>query len=389
MQPDVAVQRTVTVDVINDIDAFSRLRADWDDVLKTSDAACPFLTWEWMHAWWMHLAGRRELHLVVARSGDRVVAIAPLFVSRSSIPWVSRLEFMGLECAGADYLDVICRPGYEQDSLEAIADCVCRRRRSVRLDHVPASTGLARAMSSRLSDGGWMPVESRVGCCPFAVLSGHSWSTYLGSLAVSHQARFRRYLNTLRRKFVVRFDRATDDDGRKEALAALIAFHDDRWGSRGGSTAFQTAALRAFHADVSSRALNAGWLRLSVLRLDDVPAAVTYCFSHNGRFYLYQHGFNRNYRRYSVGLVALGLTIQTAIEEGAVEFDLLFGTEPYKWLWAADAHPLARVDLFPPHAAGRLHRRTLEAERTMRRLARRLFPRKPWDSNNPRTGAGC
>jgi CelD/BcsL family acetyltransferase involved in cellulose biosynthesis len=133
--------------------------------------------------------------------------------------------------------------------------------------------------------------------------------------------------------------------------------------------------------------LDAGWLRLYVLRLNGEAAAVTYCFHYNGRFYLYQHGFNPRFWSYSVGVVVLGLTIQSAIEEGAAEFDMLYGDEPYKALWAPEMRQLERVDLYPPHLRGRLHRRTVDAERSVRLLARRMFPRKPCDSNAPPAGA--
>jgi CelD/BcsL family acetyltransferase involved in cellulose biosynthesis len=66
------------------------------------------------------------------------------------------------------------------------------------------------------------------------------------------------------------------------------------------------------------------------LRVNDEIAAVTYCFQANGRFYLYQHGFNPRFWQYSVGVVVLGLTIRSAIEEGDSEFDMLYGEEPYK-----------------------------------------------------------
>jgi len=126
-----------------------------------------------------------------------------------------------------------------------------------------------------------------------------------------------------------------------------------------------------------------------VLRLDDTPVAATYCFAYHGRFFFYQGAFDERYSEFSVGLVAMALTIRAAIEEGAREYDMLFGTESYKWLWVRDARPLDRIDVFPPHIGGRLHHRTVEAERTMRTLARRIFPRRPCDSNIPPAGVGC
>ena len=54
---------------------------------------------------------------------------------------------------------------------------------------------------------------------------------------------------------------------------------------------------------------------------------------YGGRFYFYQHGYDERYAAHSVGLVLMALTIRAAIDEGAHEFDMLWGTESYKSLW--------------------------------------------------------
>src|SRR5207249_1672355 len=80
--------------------------------------------------------------------------------------------------------------------------------------------------------------------------------------------------------------------------------------------------------------------------------AVTYVFADHNRFYFYQHGFDEGYSQHSVGLVLMGLTIQAAIEEGAFEFDMLWGNEPYKSLWAREERGLRQLHMFPPHLGG-------------------------------------
>jgi CelD/BcsL family acetyltransferase involved in cellulose biosynthesis len=302
---------------------------------------------------------------------------------------MTRLEFLGTGCAGSDYLDVITRRGDEAESLAAFAGFLQSNGRALHLDHLLKALSNAADLVEPLAAHGWTANAWPSGECPFAKLQGHTWDTYLDTLAASHRSRFRRYVNTLNKKFDVRLEQAVENTARQEALESLIRFHEQRWGGRGGSSAFKTASLRAFHHDVTARALDSGWLRLAMLRLDDAPAAVSYCFSYNHRVYLYQHGFDSRFRQFSVGLVMLGLTIKAAIEEGAAEFDMLYGLEPYKWLWAQEVRHLSRIDLFPPHIAGRLHHRTLEAERTVRTLARRIFPRRTCDSHATRAGAAC
>ena len=106
-------------------------------------------------------------------------------------------------------------------------------------------------------------------------------------------------MRTLEKKFDMRFETVTDETARRQALTKLFAFHDDRWGDRG--TAFHTGALRAFHLDVAQRAQKAGWLRLYALRLNDELVAVMYGFSFRGRFYFYQHGYDKRFQSHGLG----------------------------------------------------------------------------------------
>jgi CelD/BcsL family acetyltransferase involved in cellulose biosynthesis len=386
MQPEAAATAIPHVVVIDDVQEFSGLREEWQALLQASATDSPFLTWEWLHAWWTHLRGGRDLRLLTVRAADRLIGLAPLSISRRRLPWLSQLEFLGTGWAGSDYLDVIIRRDFEGRCLDAMTDSYRSQRRTLRLDHLPGERAHSASLADRLTASGWTAQTTRSGICPFARLTGHSWDSYMATLRPSHQTRYRRYLGTLNKKFTVSFEQATSEAQRHEALSALMTFHEQRWTPRGGSTAFQTPALRAFHHDATARMLLRGWLRLFVLRLNDKPAAVAYCFAYNGRFYLYQHGFDEQFRRYSVGLALLGLTIHAAIEEGASEFDMLYGDEPYKSLWARDIRPLERIELFPSHIGGRIHHHTVEAERSMRTLARRIFPRRPCDSNVPHAG---
>jgi len=55
-----------------------------------------------------------------------------------------------------------------------------------------------------------------------------------------------------------------------------------------------------------------------------------------------------------VGLVTMGLAIQSAIEEGLDEYDMLEGGESYKSHWAANSRDLVQVDAYPPGVSGQV-----------------------------------
>ena len=360
----------VSVQCITDAEAFAALREEWNELLLASASNNPFLTWEWLHTWWIHLGGSTALHLITVRQGNQLIAIAPLRLVSTALYWFSRLEFLATGHAGSDYLDLIVRRGREEDALEGIARYLQSRQLSVRLTHLPPAS-LGARLAQQLAATGWAGPVSPDGTCPIVTLAGHSFDSYLATLGSSHRANFRRRVRSLGQRFEVRFDRVTTDEERREALDALIAFHDRRW--REGSTAFSTPAVRDFQDAVTRRALECGWLRMYVLRLNGYAAAVMYGFSYAGRFYFYQHGFDNEYQTHSVGLVLMGLSIRAALEEGDGEFDMLWGVEPYKFLWARDARHLQRVELFPVHLGGTIHRRALQARRRVSKLARRVL----------------
>ena len=369
--PQAMPAHSIRVETIDTAWGLTTLRSQWNALLRASAADGPFLTWEWLHAWWTKLAGSSSLKVIAVRDGDELIAVAPFRVAPHAVPWFSRLEFLGTGHAGSDYLDLIVRSGREDEAIRAIARFLKAQRMTLRLDHVP-ETSLAARLGERLAADGWIASSTPDGVCPLIPLAGHTWDSLLATLGSAHRANVRRRLRGIEQQFRTRFELVTTEAARKSALEALAGFHDRRF-KNGGSSAFASPAVRAFQDEATRRALDHGWLRMYVLRLNDDIAAVMYGFFYNRQFYFYQHGFDDRFSRHSIGLVLMALTLRAAIDEGAQAFDLLWGTEAYKSLWAREARTLRRIQLFPPHAAGRIHRRAVEARRRIGRLARRVL----------------
>ena len=357
------------VGVIADAGEFRALRDEWNALLDATASWNPFLTWEWMSAWWTHLRAAATLNIVTVRANGQLIAVAPLMIVRRGLSMPARLEFIAVE-AGSDYLDLIVRQGHESAAVAALARWLDAQSLPLHLDHLPPGP-VSRALWHELAQAGWTAIEGTPDVCPFIDLAGHTWDSYLASIGSSHRANVRRRLRALEAAFSVRFDAVQLHDDRRGALEALFMFHDQRWVC-GGSTAFSTTPLRAFHHEVTRRALDQGWLRMYALWLDNTLAATMYGFARDGRFYFYQHGSHAAYGSYSLGLTLMALTVRAAINEGLREFDLLYGHEPYKKLWARHERPLGRLMLFPPRLAGRWLQRHTETRLAVRALAQRL-----------------
>jgi CelD/BcsL family acetyltransferase involved in cellulose biosynthesis len=360
----------VTIELIDSIDRFEAIRPEWSELLASSASESPFLTWEWLYAWWTHLGLDRRLAIVAVRNRERLIAIAPLCASRGRMPLMWRYELMGTGSAGSDYLDAIVRPGYEAKALNGLADFAQWKGIALQLVRLPQQSALAK-LAGPLAGNGWSVRTADDGHCPFIRLSGHTWDSFLSTIGPAHRATTRRRLRLLDKAFAMRFARVTDGAMRRDALAKLIEFHRVRFGTKG--TAFSTGTMCAFHLDATARLEDAGLLRLFTLHLNDELAGVLYGMAFKDRFYFYQHGYDARFQAHGIGRAVLDMSIRAAIEEGLVEFDLLYGGEAYKSAWTNERRPLERIEFFPAGLAGRAHRRVVETERTLRAVARRVI----------------
>ncbi len=361
-------------EVIEDPRRFAGLADEWRELLAASASNTLFLTWEWLHTWWTHLGQGRRLRLLTARQGGDLVALLPLW-QRSGLlpPLLPTLEFLGTGAAGSDYLDAIVKVGFEGEAEAALAERLAALRCALDLRQLPAASRAA-ALAGALGEAGFRVGESTTDVCPFIALAGHTFGSYLATLGSEHRYNFRRRLRNLERRTRFSFERVRDEAGRRQALPVLFRLHDRRWTPRGGSEAFENVRVRAFHDELSRLALERGWLRLFLLRVDGDPAAALYGFRHGRSFLFYQSGLDPRFARLSVGLVALGLAIESAIAEGASEFDLLHGDEAYKFLWARETRSLARLTVRPRGPAGFVDAGVAWARKAARRAAVRLLP---------------
>ena len=332
---------------------FSAMREEWNELVRSSRSDCLFLTWEWLSVWWAHLAENRELAIVTVRSGDLLIALAPMALQpRRPTRLLPEAEFLGSGFVGSDYLDVICRDGYEAEAAGILSAELTKWQVTFRWNNLRHRECEATRVASCFERLNWSVIETTTNVCPYIPLKEQTWETYLATMGSEHRYSLNRKSKRLNRDFSVRLEQASTPAQCLEGIDRLIELHNLRWQGRGASDAFHTAELIRFHQTIAPLAVERGWLRLFTLWLNDRPAASLYGFFYNGKFYFYQSGFHPDFEKQSVGLVVMGMAIRQAIAEGAEEFDFLHGDEPYKRHWAFEKRELSRLELYPPTGLG-------------------------------------
>jgi CelD/BcsL family acetyltransferase involved in cellulose biosynthesis len=366
---------SIDVEIIDTSEQFMQLRDEWNALLESSASNCIFLTHEWLSTWWKHLADQRRLLILTARDSGQLVGIMPLSERPAQ---VSRMmprsyEFVGSGIIGSDYLDMIASKGQEPEVACAFAQQLNRTGVIVQLSQLRSENCVVSLLAEYLKQDNWTVMDLKQNICPYIDLRGHTWDTYLSTVGSNLRKNVNRYIRNLPRDFEMRLLCAQSQAEAQLALEALIDLHHKRWGAKGESEAFQSASSIAFHREFADIAAEHGWLRILVLYLNETPAAALYGWFYGSVFYFYQSGFDPAYNRNSVGVATMALSIKTAMEEGATEYDFLHGDEEYKFHWTRQTRDLGRLELYPPLTRANIYRHAISLNRVARRMARRVL----------------
>jgi CelD/BcsL family acetyltransferase involved in cellulose biosynthesis len=365
----------MNIQTIRTFEEFLALRDEWNALLAESASDCVFLTHEWLSCWWNHLAEGRRLSIITARENGRLTGVMPLTERRAQ--WTRMtpraLEFIGSGVVGSDYLDAFALRGREATIARAFAEYLREQSMMLQLSQLRGETSMAAAIGACLQGDGWDAEESEINVCPYIDLAGRTWDAYVESLGPQVRKGIKRCLRHLPRDFNYNAECVRSPEDAERALDTLIELHRMRWGDR--SDAFRSAAFVAFHKEFVRLAAARGWLRIFILHLNGAPVASLYGMQYGKTFYFYQSGFDAAYSRHSVGVATMAVSIQNAIEEEAVEYDFLHGSEEYKFHWTSDKRALNRIELHPPHARAWAYKQAIGFNRAARQMARRMLDR--------------
>lgn len=342
----------LSIEKVSDIERFAALKDEWDSVLDNSNSASITLSWKWLYTWWQVFGEDRQLSILLARNGDRLVGIAPL--QERSVQYYGMISFKRLEflASGEDEADEICsekldfiiRAGFEEETMRAFFQYL--NGRGQHWDEM-----VLRNISESSPNLKFLTGEPSVSRQHSSVLE-KKMRAYL-SLPGDVQEFFNRQSSHLRRE--IRRDlklRATksiemkvveNTDELDDAFSVLRRLHEARWQPRGQPGVFQSEKFSRFHREIAPELMNEGRMKMFILVVDGVPVAAQQVFLEGNRASLYQSGFDIGESGLnSPGTLLRYLAIEWAIERGFTEWDFLKAAPgSYKFRW----HP-STADIF-------------------------------------------
>jgi CelD/BcsL family acetyltransferase involved in cellulose biosynthesis len=106
---------------------------------------------------------------------------------------------------------------------------------------------------------------------------------------------------------------------------------------------FMTPERESFFREVSAALAAGGTTRLRFLELDGKRVAASLSFVVRGVRYLYNSGYDPEYRELAVGLMNHAYGIKASIAEGLSVFDFMRGNEPYKYHLGGQDRVICRI----------------------------------------------
>ena len=156
-----------------------------------------------------------------------------------------------------------------------------------------------------------------------------SFEGYLALLGQKERHELRRKMRRAAEQLPELSFRLTCNEG--EFMRDIRSFLDLHRKSAPGKKKFMDDRMAAFFQEVAAGFLRAGMLRLAFLSSEGKDVAAAFQFRTRRSMFLYNSGYDPERRLAQPGLVLIARCIESAIEEGAVEYDFLRGTERYKY----------------------------------------------------------
>ncbi|MFX0135825.1 MAG: GNAT family N-acetyltransferase [Candidatus Hodarchaeota archaeon] len=325
------------VEVIKNESDFFNLRNSWSKLLKETRLNSIFVTWEWLFIWWKHYGYNKKLKIIIIKEDNKIIGIAPFVLSKNKFLGLitySKIEFMGLGEAYSEHLHFIIKPGKETLVLNSIIYYF--KQNSYKWDiirlYLDEQSNNINKIINLFKLNYYKVVSNISNVCPYIELP-ECWKLYYSSLSRNMKEHVRRKSNLLNRKFKIKFTIINDHNLVDKALNILIYLHQKRQKEKGKIGSFSSKQFINFHKDIFSVFISNSWLKFYLLEINNKPVACLYGYRYNHIFYYYQSGFDTNWAKYSVGTVLMAFCINDAISNKLKIFDLLTGSEIYKYKW--------------------------------------------------------
>ena len=314
---------TPASEVLTSVESFKAIGPEWDRLASVFTS--PLLTHDWFFSAAATLHRDDRLAIFLRKSGERIVAAAPMVECRRM--GLRRLEFIGSA--------TLCEPSgfvYERPTdLRLVLGDVLERRLPVQIDRV--CDPLLVAELTALHTDSVEVVRKSVAPIPWIRIAG-SWDDYYATISPKWRSAHRRAAKKAGAAGRVGFEfhkPGPDQFGR--LMGRFVDVEAQNWKGRRGTALRTNDSLHAFFQKYGMLASRRGILRLGVLRIGDDPVAGHFGVDYAGRHWVLKIGFDERFAACSPGILLMYKMLERAFDEKLDAFEFLGSNETWIRIW--------------------------------------------------------
>ena len=337
----------LSVERVTELSTFLALQPVWNKLCDEAGIDYPFLRYEWVRTWWECFGAEKELFVLLVKSGQEIIAIAPLMLSRGRMYGIKvrRLEFISnVHTPRFDFI-ITRQP---DDVYRAIWTYLvgCRTLWDVLvLSQLPAGSRTLDELPRLAAEERFLGGLWRSGNSPYVPLRG-TWDGYINGLHRKHRSNLRNRLKRLSRRGEVAVETIATIEHAASALTDGLLLEAAAWKGAAGTAICCRPEVRQFYTKLAERAAACGWLRLHFLTLDHQRIAFQYSMFCRNKLYLLKPGYDPAYAAYAPSSLLCYFVLRDAFAHGVAEHDFLGIAEPWKLEWTLETRPHACLFVF-------------------------------------------
>jgi CelD/BcsL family acetyltransferase involved in cellulose biosynthesis len=263
---------------VRTVDEFLKLEFTWNKMVTDCHLSI-FSNFEWLRIWWKHFGKNRKLLVLVAKENGQVLGIAPLMYSvYSKLKFnVGVIEF--ISAPQSDYNDFIIL-NKREECLQGFIDYlknIPERWNYVKLTNIPETSQNLKVIKQLFKKT--YPICKS----PYMTLP-KSYDEFFNSLGHNLRHNLRKNQKALSTAFKMEFLDCSSTESSEFGMQSLFELHQKRWINKGCSGFLASEDMKSFHIEVSRVFAEKKKLNLLVLKLSDVPVAVSYGFKDDAKF---------------------------------------------------------------------------------------------------------
>lgn len=280
------------------------------------------------------------LTLLIASTANGASALLPLCRGKG---YFARWRAIGPQEL-SEPVDALCA---DEEGAALLARALSRQSRPLRLDRIPASSGLIPALQSAMKGRGWLSVRPAVPT-PTITLD-ESWKAPETQFNSGRRSDFRRAARRAGEHGPVTYEVLSPGADEFDALFdEAIGVEVRSWKKEAGTAIAVDRAKESFFRDFFRSASRQGIFRVAFLRIDGQAVAMQMGLECLNRYWLFKIGYDEAFGKCSPGTLLMLHTLGWAAERRLHSYELLGDVEPWiAALWTREHRECLRVRTYP------------------------------------------